>query len=124
MSHLAAQVLDWTRGSEGIAYQACPACSAVWYFHRTFCPRCGRANPETRQSSGTGTVHAVTLVTRAPSEELRAYAPYLIALVDTDEGFRLMAHGDKGLRLGDRVRARFITLADRLLPHFERIADK
>ena len=35
-----------------------------------------------------------------------------------------MAHGDKGLRIGDRVRARFITLADRLLPHFERIADK
>ena len=37
----AATVRDWTQGAEGIAYQACPACSAVWYFHRTFCPRCG-----------------------------------------------------------------------------------
>jgi uncharacterized protein len=124
MTKTQADVLDWTRGGEGIAYQACLACAGLWYFHRTFCPRCGRPDPDERQSGGIGTVHAITLVTRAPAEELRAHAPYLIALVDADEGFRLMAHGDRALRIGDRVRARYVTLAGRLMPHFERLADR
>jgi uncharacterized OB-fold protein len=114
------QVHDWTQGAEGIAYQACPACGSVWYFHRTFCPRCGDAEPPSRQAAGTGTVHAITLVTRAPTEELRAYAPYAIALVDADEGFRLMAHAAQDLRIGDRVRARFVDLAGCIVPRFER----
>jgi uncharacterized OB-fold protein len=124
MTSTQAEVLDWTGGEEGIAYQLCAGCAGLWYFHRTFCPRCGRQDPDSRQSSGIGTVHAVTLVTRAPGDELRPYAPYLIALVDAEEGFRLMAHGDRSLRIGDRVRARFVTLAGRLMPYFERIADQ
>jgi len=113
-------VLDWTDGGEGIAYQACPACSAIWYFQRNFCPRCGDQHPRTLQASGEGTVHAITLVTRAPSEELRPFAPYAIALVDAVEGFRLMAHADAALRIGDRVRARFVDLAGCRIPRFER----
>jgi len=69
-----------------------------------------------------GTVYAATLVTRAPSEELRAHAPYLILLVDADEGFRVMAHGDPSLEIGDRVRCRFIALAGRLIPYFDKAA--
>ncbi len=111
---------DWTQGTEGIAYQACPACSTVWYFHRAFCPQCGHGAPQRRQASGRGTVHALTLVTRAPSEELRAYAPYAIALVDVDEGFRVMAHAQPDLAIGERVACRFATLAGRLVPCFEK----
>ena len=65
-------------------------------------------------------MHARTLVARAPTEELRAHAPYLIALIDADEGFRLMAHGDAGLQIGDRVRARFAQLAGRKIPYFDK----
>ena len=118
----ATALLDWTAGGEGIAYQRCGSCKAVWYFRRTFCPHCGHQSPDTLQSSGRGTVHAATLVARAPTDELRPHAPYLIALVDTDEGFRLMAHGDASLAIGDRVRARYVTLAGRLIPHFVREA--
>lgn len=113
--------LDWTHGDEGIAYQACAGCGAVWYFRRTFCPECGRAPPEDRQASGHGTVHAVTSVARAPTEELRAHAPYAIVLVDADEGFRMMAHGANDLRIGERVRCRCVTLAGRLMPRFEKL---
>jgi len=113
-------ILDWTQGTEGIAYQACPYCKAVWYFRRTFCPRCGRGEPLDRQASGRGAVHALTVVTRAPSDELRAYAPYAIALVDTDEGFRVMAHAEKGLVIGERVQCRFAQIAGRLMPRFEK----
>jgi uncharacterized OB-fold protein len=113
-------LLDWTAGAAGIVYQVCAACSGSWYFRRRFCPRCGAAPVQDRQATGLGTVHARTLVARAPSEELRSYAPYLIVLVDADEGFRLMAHGDPALEIGDRVRARFSMLADLLIPYFEK----
>lgn len=112
---------DWTRGTDGIAYQTCPACRAVWYFHRGFCPACGGADPETRQASGRGEVHALTSVARAPTEELRAHAPYTIVLVDAEEGFRMMAHGEPGLRIGDRVNVRFVDLAGRKIPFFESV---
>jgi uncharacterized OB-fold protein len=50
---------------------------------------------------------------------LRAHAPYLIVLVDADEGFRLMAHGAHDLRIGARVRCRFVPFGDRLIPFFD-----
>ena len=42
----------------------------------------------------------------------------MIALVDADEGFRLMAHCAPGLEIGDRVRACFTDLAGRKIPFF------
>lgn len=113
-------VTDWTQGVDAIAYQTCGSCNAVWYFHRGFCPECGTSAPDTLQASGLGTMHACTLVARAPTEELRAHAPYLIVLIDADEGFRLMAHGDADLQIGDRVRARFTQLAGKKIPYFEK----
>ena len=111
---------DWTKDGDGIAYQHCGNCKAIWYFQRSFCPECGTAAPVTLQASGLGTVHARTLVARAPTEEWRAHAPYLIVLVDAEEGFRLMAHGDPDLQIGERVRARFTQLAGPKVPYFDK----
>ena len=118
---MSAEIKNWTQDADAIVYQTCAACKAVWYFQRDFCPQCGTGAPITRQASGLGTVHARTLVARAPSEEWRAHAPYLIVLVDADEGFRLMAHGEAGLQIGERVRARFVPLVGRKAPFFESI---
>ena len=115
-------VLDWTKDGEGIAYQFCGSCKAIWYFQRSFCPQCGTSGPATLQASGRGTVHALTLVARAPTEELRAHAPYLIVLVDAEEGFHLMAHGDPNLQIGDRVLAGFTRLAGKKIPYFEKVS--
>ncbi len=60
------------RAQKASPTRRCPACADVWYFRRSFCPHCGSAPRDDRQASGLGTVHAVTLVTRAPSDELRA----------------------------------------------------
>jgi uncharacterized OB-fold protein len=116
-----AALLDWTEGAEGIVWQHCPACGHGWYFRRTFCPKCGAGTPETRQASGAGTVHAITRVMRAPSEALRPYAPYNIALVDLDEGLRVMAHADDGVAIGDRVTAAFVAFGDRTVPRFSKV---
>lgn len=116
---LAQSVLDWTRGGHGIAYQRCTGCGHRWYFRRDFCPRCGAGVPVEMQASGLGTIHAATLVTRAPSEALRPHAPYLIVLVDADEGFRLMAHAATHLGIGARVRCRFVSFGSTLIPFFD-----
>ncbi|HZP93747.1 MAG TPA: OB-fold domain-containing protein [Burkholderiales bacterium] len=114
---------DWTRGEAGIVYQRC-GCGAAWYFRRAFCPRCGRLDPQTVQASGRGTVYASSLNHRAPTETLRPYAPYLIVLVDAEEGFRMMAHGDRTLRIGERVQARFVDFGGTLVPYFEKAEKK
>jgi uncharacterized OB-fold protein len=113
--------LDWTNNENGITYQCCGQCDLKWYFRRGFCPRCGDSNPPTLQASGVGIVHAHTLVTRAPTDEWRMHSPYLIVMVDADEGFRLMAHGDTKLQIGTRVKARFVVRAGRNIPYFEKI---
>jgi len=46
--------------------------------------------------------------------------PYNIVLVDTSEGFRMMAHGDNDLAIGDKVTARFVPFAGRMVPYFEK----
>jgi uncharacterized OB-fold protein len=113
---------DWTRGVEVIRYQACGVCGSVQYFRRNFCAACGASGHlAENQASGEGTVYAASLVTRAATPETRAHVPYNIVLVDTVEGFRMMAHGDKDLAIGDRVTARFVPFAGRAVPYFEKI---
>lgn len=112
---------DWTRGRPALAFQSCRACGTRWLFARPFCPGCGATDVEMREASGLGTVHAATLVTRAPSDALRAYAPYRLVLVDADEGFRVMAHAAPEVAIGDRVAARFRPFGDGLVPFFERV---
>ena len=74
---------DWTKGEEGIVYQACGACGKVQYFHRSFCAACGAPDPVEKSASGAGTVYATSLVCRAATPETRAHVPYNIVLVDT-----------------------------------------
>ena len=112
---------DWTTGAEAITYQSCAACSKLQYFRRSFCATCGAPDPQEKRASGKGTVYATSLVCRAATPETRAHVPYNIVLVDTAEGFRMMAHGDIDLAIGDQVTARFAPFAGRLVPYFTRI---
>ena len=108
--------LDWTQGVRALVYQLCGACGTIRYFRRSFCPACGQEGGETREASGRGIVYAVTTVVRAPSPEWKALAPYGIALVDAEEGFRFMAHAAAGLAIGDAVTTTFRDIGDALVP--------
>ncbi len=112
---------DWTTGEEAIVYQSCPACGSSQYFRRSFCCVCGAPDPIEKHASGEGIVYAASLVCRAATPETRAHVPYNIVLVDTVEGFRMMAHGDNDLAIGDKVAARFAQVAGRLVPYFEKV---
>ena len=120
MSGSEATIADWTAGADAIVYQSCTACGAPQYFRRSFCAGCGAPDPAEKHASGEGTVYATSLVCRAATPETRAHVPYNIVLVETAEGFRMMAHGDNDLCIGDKVRARFAQFAGRLVPYFER----
>ena len=111
-------VADWTTGTEAIAYQTCGACKHVWYFRRGFCPACGSEDVVAKTASGDAVVFAISVVTRAATAEARAHVPYAVVLVDAAEGFRMMGHGDRELKIGDKVRARFAKFTDHIVPYF------
>jgi uncharacterized OB-fold protein len=112
------RLADWTTGEPAIVYQRCASCGARQYFRRGFCASCGKTELRELRASGEGTIYATSLVCRAATPETRAHVPYNIVLVDTDEGFRIMAHGDADLAIGDRVTARFVRFAGRVVPCF------
>ena len=112
------KLADWTMGEAAIVYQSCAACGARQYFRRGFCASCGATDLVELRAGGEGTVYATSLVCRAATSETKAHVPYNIVLVDANEGFRLMAHGDNDLAIGDRVTVRFVQFAGRLVPCF------
>jgi uncharacterized protein len=112
---------DWTTGTEAISYQCCRACKSIQYFRRSFCAACGSSELDDKLASGEGTVYASSVVLRAGTPEAREHVPYNILLVDTAEGFRMMAHGANDLVIGDRVKVGYRQFTGRLVPFFERI---
>jgi uncharacterized protein len=114
------RLADWTKGAEAIVYQTCNTCGKIQYFHRSFCAACGATDLIEKSASGKATVYATSLVCRAATPETRAHVPYNMLLVDTVEGFRMMAHGDNDLAIGDEVIASYRPFAGKLVPYFEK----
>ena len=87
-----------------LAYQFSPAAQRAVFFPRLVCPFTGNEALEWRVSKGRGIVHATTVV--HPAEG----APFNVALVDCDEGFRLMSRVEDispdAVKIGMRVKFR------------------
>ena len=89
---------------------------------REVCPRCLGSRLEWRPSPGTGAVYTFTVEYNPQNPNLKP--PYTIALIDLDEGVRMMSNlvgcppGE--VRVGMRVRVTWEALSDeRNLPQFE-----
>jgi uncharacterized OB-fold protein len=87
----------------GHAYQRCGGCRAAIHPPRVLCPVCGSRRLTGERSAGHGVVYSATTVhTREGS--------YDVALVDLDEGFRVMSEvvgiAPDDVRIGMAVRAR------------------
>jgi uncharacterized OB-fold protein len=84
-----------------LAYQFSPAANRAVFFPRVICPHSGSDKLEWRVSKGRGTVYATTVV--HPAEG----APFNVALIDCDEGFRLMSRVEEiapnDVKIGMRV---------------------
>src|ERR1700744_2473168 len=66
-----------------LAYQWSTEANRAVFYPRIICPFSGSGRLEWRVSAGLGTVYATTVT------HPREGAPYNVALVDCDEGFRL-----------------------------------
>ncbi len=73
-----------------LRYQRCGACDAAIFYPRSICPACGAPDPAWQVSAGNGVVHACSVIHRAPPAH-QDQAPYVVALVDLAEGFRMMS---------------------------------
>jgi len=70
--------------------QRCDACGEAQFYPRIVCSHCGKPDPTWIEASGQAVVASFTVVRHAIS---KAYeAPYVVALVDLEEGPRLMTH--------------------------------
>jgi uncharacterized OB-fold protein len=87
-----------------LAYQWSPEAGKAVFFPRIICPFSGSDQLEWRVSAGFGTVYATTVT------HPRHGAPYNVALIDCDEGFRLMSRVEEiapeAVRIGMRVKLR------------------
>jgi len=111
----------WDAAAEGgLIYQHCQSCDKPQFPPRSICAACHDSALEWRESRGEGTIATFTEVLRAPTAAFKELAPYVIALVDLDEGFRMMVNiveGDMArLAIGARTRTVFREVEGMTLP--------
>ena len=96
---------------ERLMIRKCRSCGATHFMPRYLCPACWSTDLDWIQASGRGKVHSFTVIRRAPLPAFAGKVPYVIALIDLDEGPRMMANilGEDALqtRIGDRVEVCF-----------------
>ena len=101
-----------------IRIEGCGACGALWSLPRGLCPRCGSGRAEPREVSGRATLRAATLVHRTPDPAFEDRVPFLVGLVDLEEGPRLMGHLAAEVPIGAPLRGEMAEIAGRPLPLF------
>ena len=67
----------------------CIDCQQAYFYPRDICPHCFSKKTDWIQSSGKGILYSFAIVHRAPSPAFREAAPYVVALVDLEEGVRI-----------------------------------
>lgn len=113
---------DGTAAGE-LRIQKCNDCGALRHPPGPACPDCGALDRGHVVASGTGTVfsYVVHHAPQVPGKEL----PLTIALVDLDEGVRMVAEMTGPVEIGDRVRVGWNRIDDELtLPLWSRIDEE
>ena len=70
--------------------QRCLECGERFFFPRALCPQCSSTRLEWMECSGRATLYSYTVVHRRTTPDLPD--PYVLALVDLEEGPRMMTH--------------------------------
>ena len=113
----------WEAAADGrLLFQRCTACGNRQFYPRAMCTACA-GDPEWVEASGRGTVHTFTVIRQNWSEPFRSQLPYVVAMVDLDEGVRMMAGltdcDPAEVRIGMAVEAYTVRVEDGLgIPFF------
>ena len=102
----------------------CTECERPFWYPRPVCPRCLRPDIDWRQASGRGEVYAVSVMHRPGNPTMQGRVPYAVALVDLEEGVRIMSNvvgaAPEEVKVGMPVTVTWEQLSDgRHLPLFE-----
>jgi uncharacterized OB-fold protein len=105
-----------------LALPVCTACRLPSWPPRKRCPACGAAM-DWATASGRGAVHTFTIVRQNPEPYFAERVPYAVAMIDLDEGPRVMGNvigcDVEALRVGMRVVVTFVDAGQGLmLPMF------
>lgn len=91
-----------------LTYQVCRNCAGTVFYPRRHCAHCTRGELQTRKSAGRGTVYSFTVIRRSGHPYFRERTPYVVGLIDLDEGFRMLAEvvsdGSDPVTVGQNVR--------------------
>ncbi len=67
----------------------CNDCQKAYFYPRDICPHCFSRNVTWVKASGRGTVYTYAIVHRPPTPAFRDKVPYVVALVELEEGPRM-----------------------------------
>lgn len=91
--------------------QRCGSCGALQFYPRAICSACLSQDLSWQKATGFGTVYSYTIVHRPPSPAFAPQVPYVVALIDLDEGVRMMSHvvdcPPDQVAIGQRVQVAF-----------------
>jgi len=73
-------------------FRHCHGCGRNHFYPRHACPHCWSANCEWRTASGKGRIFSYTVIHRNDSKPFHDQLPYIVALVDLDEGVRVTSN--------------------------------
>ncbi len=103
----------------------CNACERAYFYPRDFCPNCGSRDVSWIQASGRGTLHTFAIVHRAPVPAFRDHVPFVVAMVDLEEGPRIPTNltgvepAPEHIQVGMAVEVAFADVTDEItLPVF------
>ena len=103
--------------------QRCEACGTVRHPPHPRCGQCASASLSWTPATGFGTVYSFTIVRHASNPELAGSVPYVVALIELDEGPRLVSNvvgvDPDCVTIGQRVKVIFDPVGDAMvLPRF------
>ncbi len=99
-----------------LAIMRCRGCGKHFFYPRALCPHCHSSEVECTTASGRGTIYTFTIARRPSGAAFKADVPYVVALVELDEGPRLMTNivtaSVDSVRIGQKVRAVYHDVTD------------
>jgi uncharacterized OB-fold protein len=83
----------WNKAAEGVlVVPKCNECGRMFWHPRPRCPHCGSERVDWIRGSGNGTVHTFTVVRQSDDPFFKTRVPYAVAMIDLDEGVRIMTN--------------------------------
>ena len=96
-----------------LRYQSCNQCQQIVFTPRLHCTACGSRDLRSNVSKGEGEIYTFSVVRRNRAPGFEDLGPYAVALIDLDEGFRMVStivgvdDPLTDVRIGQRVQVEF-----------------